>query len=82
MPARALSDFDPETRAEIERFVHLHQHLWARKAGWETALAPDCWDLLWFGFDSLPEWAQALIDAGEPGTRWCPKLVPSLRARE
>ena len=62
------------------QFVHLYEHYVMRKRGQEITLIVDCWQLVWFGPDSLPPWAEELADAGEPGTRWCPILRPELCA--
>jgi hypothetical protein len=72
---------EAEETAEIGRFTHLGQHLFARRAGVEYSLVPDCWDLVWNGLDSLPPWAERLIEAGEPGSRWCPVITPGFRTR-
>jgi hypothetical protein len=57
---------------------HWLTHLQQRKAGREARLFPDCWSLVWFGFDSAPDWAETLAGSGVPGTRWCPILTPGL----
>jgi hypothetical protein len=65
-----------EELQEISRWLHRVDHLRWRKGLWvlpEGEMVAECWMP-----DTAPEWALELAAAGEPGSRWCPQITPSL----
>lgn len=74
---------DPAIYAQVTPWVHRVVHMWARQGKFEYPaeknLIVECWH--YPVFEDIPDWADALAEAGEPGSQWCPILTPELRSR-
>jgi hypothetical protein len=63
--------------ADIHRWVHAMVHLQARKGMGvlpEGEWVAECW----MQVNPPPRWARDSAAAGEPGSRWCPKINADL----
>jgi|GEM_PF-4439747 len=67
---------------EVIHFLHRYTHLRARRGldGYSEAcmVADQCWPITEW---PVPQWAVDLAAAGEPGSRWCPIITPTLLDR-
>lgn len=76
----SLDGLSPDEHAQVNRLVHLGEHLIVHRQ--HPDLAPlmlvDCW--WWHRTDqtTVPDWAATLAEANAPGWAWCPQANPRL----